>query len=82
MPFDREIHQFFAYAPHQRCRWSFSIARLSKISCVHSFLAMTIRLWQKTALPTARQNPLNPRKQHRESRKTRFKHEIVPSMPA
>jgi putative flippase GtrA len=39
-------------------------------------------LWQKIALPTPLQKFLKPLKWHRERRNTRFKHEIVPSMPA
>jgi hypothetical protein len=44
--------------------------------------ARIVKLWQKTALPTAEAKFLKPRKQHRASRKARFKHEIVPSIPA
>lgn len=40
------------------------------------------RLWQKTALPTAEAKLLNSRKQHLARRNARFKHEIVPSIPA
>ena len=45
-------------------------------------LASIRRLWQKTALPTADAKFLNPRKQHLASRNARFRHEIVPSIPA
>ena len=45
-------------------------------------LARIVRLWQKIALPMADAKFLNPRKQHLANRNARFKHEIVPSIPA